>query len=603
MNPLPAGEGRVREDASHAILLGIACALYVIIDIEHALLLAPFVALYIMLREISRRRRWADTLRMLAITLLVAAGLCAFYIVPALGELSAGSVGITARFGEGGTADAQFARDTGLSTGALLAAVADRAGAVYRPADLPYIVFGFFGPNSWYLGLVAIALAALGLGWLRRSAVCAIALALLLLAFAWAARAWLPVNPFGGIPFYGTLSGFRGMIHIAFFLCLLGGFGAAWLLGRLQRLPAQAVLVTLVAAVLLIDRPRPTLSYIAEVAALLGLVALALVAVRRQGWPAALLAALLLTGALAIDYRTAGAAVASVDSYFAADEIEAYRWLTAKGAGFRIWEYSDLYDDAEFLHTFSIAYNQTPRFGGYYDNGATGAQWRLYKWAKPERGKSYDAHALRTALRVSSVRYVLVHKRIGSFDEALSRLHSIGFSATPWQSANVTIVEDATWRPLALVYSAAMLTPGSGLLELAALPQAEQQNRLLIVSPEPLPAVAVAGEPSTPLAAAVQRMDPYTIRVQADAQQPGYLAVAESWHPGWRVTVDGRPAQMLKANVAFMAVRLDAGKHDVLYSYRPPSGLLLGWAGSIVTILALAVWKMAAGRIHAQQRQ
>ena len=44
-----------------------------------------------------------------------------------------------------------------------------------------------------------------------------------------------------------------------------------------------------------------------------------------------------------------------------------------------------------------------------------------------------------------------------------------------------------------------------------------------------------------------------------------------------------------------MGVRLDAGKHDVLYSYRLPATLVVGWAISTLDVLGLLVRKARAG--------
>lgn len=582
---------------ARAAPLGVSMALYGMLDIEHALLVTPFVALYLLLREAPRwRGRVRQSGSMLVLSALIALGLAGFYIVPAIGEI--GNVGISARFGEGGAADAQFARDTGLSSGALLAGIADRAGVTFRPPDLPYIVFGFFGANSWYVGVICLALAIAALPGLRRTPEAVAALVLLALAFAWAARAWLPFNPFGAIPFYGTLSGFRGMVHIAFLLSLLAGVGAAWLLSLLPRpdpieqqgrgkprRTALLLLALLAVAALFMDRPRPTVSYLGEVLAVTALLSL-IVVLGRRDLARTLLAGLLLIVLIAIDFRTTSTAVASVPRYFADDEIAAYRWLTDQGEGFRIWEYSDLYDDAEFLHTFSIAYNQTPRFGGYYDNGATAYQWRLYKWAKPERGRSYDSAALRTALQVSAVRFVLVHRRVATFDEAIARLKQIGFAHVAWQTTNLTILEDRAWLPLARLYHKATPLAGDPGAELERLAQAHAAGEALCAGCTALRAAA----PQALTPATVRRKGPYEVVVSVDAPSPGLLVLAESWHTNWRVSVDGQPVEPMRANVAFIGVHLDAGKHAVLYSYHPPAALPVGWLISGFTASTLAVW-------------
>ena len=55
------------------------------------------------------------------------------------------------------------------------------------------------------------------------------------------------------------------------------------------------------------------------------------------------------------------------------------------------------------------------------------------------------------------------------------------------------------------------------------------------------------------------------------------------YYPGWRATVDGRAAEIERANYAFRAIALEAGAHEVALSYRPRSLI----AGTIVSGAAL----------------
>jgi len=41
--------------------------------------------------------------------------------------------------------------------------------------------------------------------------------------------------------------------------------------------------------------------------------------------------------------------------------------------------------------------------------------------------------------------------------------------------------------------------------------------------------------------------------------------------PGWEVTVDGQPRDLLRVNSLFRGVRLEAGEHEVVFRYRPTS--------------------------------
>jgi hypothetical protein len=79
-----------------------------------------------------------------------------------------------------------------------------------------------------------------------------------------------------------------------------------------------------------------------------------------------------------------------------------------------------------------------------------------------------------------------------------------------------------------------------------------------------------------------------TIRAALDA--PGYLVLADTWYPGWRATVDGESVEILRANYAFRAVRLEAGEHTVEMVYRPTSVLVggaLGLAALVVIVVGL----------------
>jgi hypothetical protein len=44
------------------------------------------------------------------------------------------------------------------------------------------------------------------------------------------------------------------------------------------------------------------------------------------------------------------------------------------------------------------------------------------------------------------------------------------------------------------------------------------------------------------------------------------------WHPWWFGTVDGKPADILRANVLFRAIEVPAGKHVVRFEFKPVEG-------------------------------
>jgi hypothetical protein len=87
---------------------------------------------------------------------------------------------------------------------------------------------------------------------------------------------------------------------------------------------------------------------------------------------------------------------------------------------------------------------------------------------------------------------------------------------------------------------------------------------------------------------------PDRIRASVGMARDGYLVVADAWAPGWRASVDGHEAPVLRANVAFRAVPVPAGDHDVQLVYRPPA-IRYGLAASAAT-LAMGLLAALLGR-------
>jgi hypothetical protein len=71
------------------------------------------------------------------------------------------------------------------------------------------------------------------------------------------------------------------------------------------------------------------------------------------------------------------------------------------------------------------------------------------------------------------------------------------------------------------------------------------------------------------------------------ASLPAALVVLEAYRSGWRASVDGKPAEVARANVLFRGVVLPPGEHRVVLEYRPRA-VLLGAAASALGLLALA---------------
>ena len=87
-----------------------------------------------------------------------------------------------------------------------------------------------------------------------------------------------------------------------------------------------------------------------------------------------------------------------------------------------------------------------------------------------------------------------------------------------------------------------------------------------------------------------------TARAVVDTPRAAWLVVRESWVPGWRATVDGRPAVVHRADMAFQAVRVPAGRHVVRLFYDPGTLTFGGVVSSVALGCLIAMALLAIRR-------
>jgi hypothetical protein len=111
------------------------------------------------------------------------------------------------------------------------------------------------------------------------------------------------------------------------------------------------------------------------------------------------------------------------------------------------------------------------------------------------------------------------------------------------------------------------------------------RREVLLDAPGPIPSASRDGRY---VPARVTRDSDEHVDVVADAPSAGWVVLTDTMFPGWKVTLDGRPAHIEVANGFARAVAVGAGRHLLRFSYEPSSyrvgGILTG-----VTLLASAL--------------
>jgi hypothetical protein len=116
--------------------------------------------------------------------------------------------------------------------------------------------------------------------------------------------------------------------------------------------------------------------------------------------------------------------------------------------------------------------------------------------------------------------------------------------------------------------------------------------------PGPLGGAAVTGT-ATIAASELNR-----IQVDVTASGPALLVLGELYAPGWRATVDGEPAPVVRADLIFRGVRVPAGAHRVEFRYTTP-GLQAGlWlSGGAAAVIGVAFLGSLGGSVRGRSRR
>jgi hypothetical protein len=158
-----------------------------------------------------------------------------------------------------------------------------------------------------------------------------------------------------------------------------------------------------------------------------------------------------------------------------------------------------------------------------------------------------------------------------------------------------TVYENREVFPRAFVVPRAQVLPARGRV-LGALKQADLHQ---VVFLEDFTATPARSGPAGGFQSAnITVYEPNHVVVDVDALAPGYLVLSDPWYPGWSCTLDNAPTRLYRANYAFRAAAVPAGKHRLRFDFLPASygrGRLISGA-SLAAIVLLAVVQIVRRR-------
>jgi hypothetical protein len=91
-------------------------------------------------------------------------------------------------------------------------------------------------------------------------------------------------------------------------------------------------------------------------------------------------------------------------------------------------------------------------------------------------------------------------------------------------------------------------------------------SKIALLPPETKSFVTVSNQTAAKILKSKFEMQSADIEVLADA--PSLVIVAQTYYHNWRAEIDGKPVKLLRANIAFQAIQIPAGKHQIHFFYQ-----------------------------------
>jgi hypothetical protein len=263
-------------------------------------------------------------------------------------------------------------------------------------------------------------------------------------------------------------------------------------------------------------------------------------------------------------------------------------------------------DGSGWSETFELLAGQDTSEGHYGDDVAHRQARVGHTWRDDPAGNDYitliplDAPRRLTAISVSGVvpagEFVL--RGLSLVDTRTTSSRQVTLSTEGHyrlvHSGDVKIYENQDVLPRAfVVHQAEVIADDGQTIARLRDPAFDPAQTAILAGGDPLVSEGKV-EADRPDRTEIVSYTPEGVIVDVTTDAGSYLVLTDSFYPGWQATVDGKPAQILRADVLFRAVRLEPGTHRVEFGYRPASLRWGAWISGITLLLGLSglIWSL-----------
>lgn len=172
---------------------------------------------------------------------------------------------------------------------------------------------------------------------------------------------------------------------------------------------------------------------------------------------------------------------------------------------------------------------------------------------------------------------------------------------TVYVDEQVRVVEKTDSLPRAWVVHSARTGTDQEALDLLASSTVDPRLEAILPPDVALPMLEWPVDPAGERVTIVDR-SPDAITLQAELGAPGLVVLSEIWDPDWTVEIDGKRADLLRANSLLRAVAVPAGTHTITLRYESTTLLAsaaisgAGWLAVLLGGIAVALSRLGVVR-------